>query len=349
MPQVGLQERAVGLVDLPGLHDQLAHGVLVRVQEALGEARGAVRGPRVLNPDAVEGGSDAGSGPDVHLLASQGAQLLGQGVFAALELLDELLAARAVKADALAGEVDQHRQQLGFELEDGFQLVALEQGAQVVPELERQGCVLLGVLSDVHGGELPEFLFRVDSEVGGGFLEALLGLGFFEVVESKGVEAEAESVFVDERRGEHRVVDGAVDFEALREEPAVVVGGVVHDLVAGQLKNATNETLDSLSVKVPSTLMRDGEVSGPSVNSKGVADNETVTTWPSWSHRFHVGVAGFEVNCNLLGAGEVREHLGRNPLGRAREHVDGSHRRNPLSSFLGSTMCSAFLARVMPT
>ena len=53
-----------------------------------------------------------------------------------------------------------------------------------MPELERQRRVLLGVVPDVHGGEFPELFLGVYAEVGGGVLQALLGLDLFEVVEA---------------------------------------------------------------------------------------------------------------------------------------------------------------------
>ena len=84
----------------------------------------------------------------------------------------------------------------------------------MVPELERERGVLLGVLAHVHGWQLPEFLLRVDAEVLCGLLQALLGLGLFEIVKAQAVERVAEAVLVQERRSEHRVDDAAIDREA---------------------------------------------------------------------------------------------------------------------------------------
>ena len=64
--EVGLQERAVGLVQLPGLQDHLGHGMLVRIKKALGEAWCASGCLRILHAHAVEGCGDGLGSPDIH-------------------------------------------------------------------------------------------------------------------------------------------------------------------------------------------------------------------------------------------------------------------------------------------
>ena len=112
--EVRLQECAVGLVQLAGLHDHLGHRVVVGVQKALGEAGRALRGPWVLDREPVEGLRDAGCGPDVHLHSGLVLDVLEDALLLAAHLLHLALALSAVEAHALERDVHQHRQHLGL-------------------------------------------------------------------------------------------------------------------------------------------------------------------------------------------------------------------------------------------
>ena len=109
----------------------------------------------------------------------------------------------------------------------------------MVPELERERRVLLGVLAHVHGRQLPQLLLRVHAEVLRGLLQTLLGFDLLEVVKAQAVQGEAEAVLVQQGRCQHRVEDAAVYLEARGPEPPEVVGGVVHDLVCRRRENAS--------------------------------------------------------------------------------------------------------------
>ena len=182
--QVGLQERAVGLIGFPGLDDEFGNRMAAAIQEALGEAGKAVLGLGVGDGQAVEGNGDALGRPDVHTGARK---ILYVGVkffLLGLELADQALALGAVEAHTAQGHVDEHRQDAGLELKDGLDLLVPQPAAQVLPELQGQRSILLGILAHVHGRELPELLFGMHAEVGRGLLEALLGLDFLEVVKT---------------------------------------------------------------------------------------------------------------------------------------------------------------------
>ena len=95
-----------------------------------------------------------------------------------------------------------------------FDVLGLDQGFEVVPEFERERGVLLGVFTDVHGGQSPELFFSVDAKVLCGLFQPLLRLDFLEVIEAQTVEGVAVSVLVQERCCDHRIDNAAVDREA---------------------------------------------------------------------------------------------------------------------------------------
>ena len=86
----------------------------------------------------------------------------------------------------------------------------------MLPELERERGILLGILAHVHGGQFPELLLGVNAEVRGGFFQALFTLDFLEVVKAQAVQSVAESILVQHWRGQHGVVDRTVYREAGR-------------------------------------------------------------------------------------------------------------------------------------
>ena len=69
--KVWLEERAVGLIKLTRLNDELGDGMLVRFEEGLGKAREARRGLGIGQGELVEGLGDAGRRPDIDLLAGE--------------------------------------------------------------------------------------------------------------------------------------------------------------------------------------------------------------------------------------------------------------------------------------
>jgi hypothetical protein len=170
--EVGLQERAVGLVQLTGLQDHLGHGVLVRVQKALGKARRASGGLGVLHAQAVKGCGDGLGSPDVHLHACLALQECQDFGLLLTHVTHVRFALGAVKVDALERDVHQHRQHLCLEVKDGLDLVAGQQGLEVVPELKRERGVLLSVIAHVHGRQLPQLLLGVHTKVRRGLFQA---------------------------------------------------------------------------------------------------------------------------------------------------------------------------------
>ena len=327
--------------------------MLVRVQKALGEARRASSGLGVLEAQSVERGGNGLRSPDVHLHACLALQELQDFCFLGPHVAHVTFALGAVKVDALKGDVHQHRQHLCLELEHRLHLVVAHERLEVMPQLQGERGVLLSVIAHVHGRQLPQLLLGVHAKVGCRLFEALLRLDFLEVVKAQAVEAVGKAVLVQHRRCQHGVVDRAVYFEAGGPEPSEVVGGVVHDLVRRRRENVSHPTLNNAAIKITATTMSHGIITGPTIHSDSIAHNETIVAWPTRPQRFHVGVAGFEVNCNLLGFAQIGECLWGQPLGNPREHGHGlgiaPHSRKPFCSFFGSTMCSACLARVMPT
>ena len=118
---------------------------------------------------------------------------------------------------------------------------------------------------------------------------------------------------------DHGVNDSTPHIKSRGEKPSKIVGGVVHDLGTWKVKHTSNESLNNPTVKVTSTLMSNWVVTSPSFNSNGVADNVTVISWPSGAKPFHVSVARFQINCNLLSVRQIGKRGGRNPLGGGRK------------------------------
>ncbi len=255
------------------------------------------------SPQDTGGGGNRLRRPDVHRLAAKLAQLGVDFLFPFLQLVDQALGPRSVKPDAPAGHLEQDGEGLGLQIEDGFHLFAPHQALEVLPELERQRSVLLGVVAHVHGRELPELFLGVHAEVPGGLFEALLGLDLLQVVKAKAVQAVGEAVLVQQRRGDHGVHDLAVDLEAGGREPAQIVGGVVHHLVGGQKHDIFDPPLHAGLVKVAPTLVGNGIVPFPAVHGDGVADDEAVVARPARAEGFHVRITGLQVDRNLLGCG----------------------------------------------
>jgi hypothetical protein len=300
---VRLQERAVRFVGLARLDDHLGQRVLMVVQKLLGKAGRALRGLGVLNAQAVKGVGDGRRAPDVDLDACLLFHLFEQLVLAGAHAVNHQAAPVSVKPDASAGHLQQHREHIGLDVEDGFDFVLTHLDLEVLPKLQGQRRVLLGVLANVHRRELPELLFRMDTEIGCGLLEALLTLDLLEVVETKRIEAEAEAIFVKQWGGKHCVQDSAIDCESTGTQPPGVVGCVVHDFVGGGGKDVFDPRLHSSLIQIATASMSNRIVARPTVHSDGVSNNKTVTTRPARAEGLQVRITCFKVNCNLLSCG----------------------------------------------
>ena len=65
--------------------------------------------------------------------------------------------------------MNQNRQELCFQVKDGFDLFFAQDRLKVLPKLQCKGSVLLGVLAHEHRGKLPKFFFGVDVKVASRF------------------------------------------------------------------------------------------------------------------------------------------------------------------------------------
>ena len=77
----------------------------------------------------------------------------------------------------------------------------------------------------------------------------------------------------------------------------------MHNFVGRGFEDVRDPSFDKSFVKVASALMGDRIVARPSLNGDSIANNKTVVTRPARSKKFHMGVACFKVNCNLLDCG----------------------------------------------
>ena len=77
----------------------------------------------------------------------------------------------------------------------------------------------------------------------------------------------------------------------------------MHNLVGRRFEDVRDPSFDESLIKVTASLMGHRVIARPSLNGDSVANNKTIVTGPARSKRFHMGVACFEVNCNLLSVG----------------------------------------------
>ena len=194
--QVRLQKGSVGLVGFTGLHDQLSHRMFTAIQKTFSKTGCAVFSLAVRQIQLVKGVGNGLCCPDIHRVSTDSFKLSVDFLLALLKLLNQASSLFPVKANAPAGHLKEHREHLGLQVKDRLDFILTHLDFERLPELQGQRSVLLGVLPNIHRWKLPELLFRMDTEIGCGLLEALLTLDFLEVVETKGVEAEAESVFI---------------------------------------------------------------------------------------------------------------------------------------------------------
>ena len=101
--EVGLEEGAVGLVDLPRLDDGSGKGMLVAIKEALGEARQTVGGLAVRDAKAVKSRGDRLRRPDIHLPSGLRLEHREEFLLSALQFCNKLLTFFSIEIDAPIG------------------------------------------------------------------------------------------------------------------------------------------------------------------------------------------------------------------------------------------------------
>ena len=124
-----------------------------------------------------------------------------------------------------------HRDQRCLKLPDVPEILLLKLGAIELPQLEGHDSVLLGVCPDELGRQLVHLCLGVDAPLGGSKAQHLLVLGHADVVAAEVVQAVAEAVLVDHGASDHGVNNPTLHFHTLCQQPAEVVGGIVHHLV----------------------------------------------------------------------------------------------------------------------
>ena len=193
--------------------------MVVRIKEGLREGGLPGLSLRVGDAKLVKGLGDRRSGPDLNVGARQVFDFLDGLALFLLQLVNHPLTLFPIKADAAIGYTYQDWQQFSLKREDTLEFFLTNQRLKMMPKLQGQRGVLLGICSDIHRRELPEATLGIHTEVLCRFPQGLLGLGLLKVVIAECIQAVAESVLVQKRSGKHRIVDGAVDLEALCQQP----------------------------------------------------------------------------------------------------------------------------------
>jgi hypothetical protein len=77
----------------------------------------------------------------------------------------------------------------------------------------------------------------------------------------------------------------------------------VHDFVGRGGEDIFDPGLHTPFIQIATSSMSHRVIAAPTFDGHGISNNKTVTTRPPRAVGLHVGVTGFEVNCNLLGCG----------------------------------------------
>ena len=114
----GIDEGAGCFVQVPRLDDELREGMIVFLEEELGEARCAFFGLWVMDADFIERFSERLSSPDFHLSANDVLDLLQDFPLSFEQTIPRSLYPVSIDADAAHGHVNETWEQLKFEVCD---------------------------------------------------------------------------------------------------------------------------------------------------------------------------------------------------------------------------------------
>ena len=100
---VGLEERAVGLVQFAGFDDLARDGVLAAIEKSLGERRQAGGATRVFDLELVKGQCDGCGGPHIDIDAALLLDIAEKLFFSGAHVLNQKFSFFPVKSDAAGG------------------------------------------------------------------------------------------------------------------------------------------------------------------------------------------------------------------------------------------------------
>ena len=161
----GIDEGAGGLIQVPHLSDELREGMLVFLEEEFSEARCALFSCWVMDSDFIERFSERLSSPDFNITAADALDLLEDIPFPLEQAIPRSLDLLRINPYSSHRHVNKTWEEVKFEISDRPQAFFAKLNGEVIPEFEGKFSVTLRIRSNVHGGHLPHFCFRIDSEL----------------------------------------------------------------------------------------------------------------------------------------------------------------------------------------
>ena len=73
----------------------------------------------------------------------------------------------------------------------------------------------------------------------------------------------------------------------------------MEDFVCAGGTDLSHPPINHPLIKIPAARVSDWKIPRPAINSDSVPHNKTVVTRPTGTKRLEIGIARFEVNCNL--------------------------------------------------
>ena len=291
--------------------------MVVGGKEVLGEGRSLrLCGAWIGQAERVEDLCHGGSSPDVHVHTCILMDTAEDFLLLFLKTDFDLVSLLQIDADpALAhGEADLLDTHL--QIEDGRQFFSNDQAAHLLPQAQRQGCILLGVAADEVGGQLPHLALGVEAHLFGSVAQRALVLALFEIVKAKVVERIAEAVLIEQRSSHHRVGDLALDLHAFTLQPAHVVHRIVEDEGAVLHRADFAQPAERHTrIEVAPVGVTDREVPCRTFDSDSDPDDVALACRPASARLFQIGITGFQVDCDQAFSGQIRVDLRHHPFG----------------------------------
>ena len=160
-----IDESAGCLIKVPSLGHELREWMLMLLEEEFSETRCALLSTWVVDSDFIERFSERLSSPDFNITAADALDLLEDIPFSLEQAIPRSLDLLRINPYSPHRHVNKTWEEVKFEISDRPQAFFAKLNGEVIPEFEGQFSVTLRIRSNVHGGHLPHFCFRIDSEL----------------------------------------------------------------------------------------------------------------------------------------------------------------------------------------
>ena len=160
-----IDESAGCLIQVPSLGDELREGMLMLLEEEFSEARCALFSAWVVDSDFIERFGERLCSPDFDITPADALDLLQDFPFPLEQTIPRSLDFLRVHPNTSHRHVNKTWEEVKFEISDRPQALFAKLNGEVIPEFEGKFSIALRIRSDIHGGHLPHFCFRIDTEL----------------------------------------------------------------------------------------------------------------------------------------------------------------------------------------